>query len=121
MFGLKKEKKNSRLNAPFLGSRLESGEKEAMAAILIEVMKVKGKKLGEKIFVPEFNEIVEKMDEENNLPTVYKFFLSACWNACHQMADEGLLTLQQKEREGEQAYIVITEKLFTILGLDIPK
>ena len=120
LFG-KEEKQDKKFVAPFLNSALQSSEKEAMAAILIEVMQMKGKKLGEKISVSEFGEAVEKMKEENNLPTVYELFFSNCWNACYKMADERLLIMHQKGKEsGDEAYIIIAEKLFTILELDIP-
>lgn len=100
---------------PYLGSALRSSKKEAMAGLLFETMNRKNKKVGEKILITEFLEVLKELEKSGGLPTVYKTFSPMCWNAFWEMGDEGLLVIHQKEKDEEEGFVIVTVELDKLL------
>lgn len=105
---------------PFLDT-LGNAEKEAMAGIIYEVIRFKGKKPGEKIYTSEFVEATERMRDQNRLPTVYKLQNSNCWTAFWEMVDEGLIVAHQREDgEVEESWMIVTDDLAKLVSSETP-
>lgn len=91
---------------PLIGSPLRNAERETIVGAIVKVAQEKNE--WGRIRSQQLVEPLEGM-------TIHKLFPQKCWNAFHQMVEEGLL-IRGKDDEGE--YVEATEKLIDLLTPD---